>query len=232
MRVIRVRWLILLTVLYVALLFLIYQYVWQSRQNDSGGLFDSPGEDDLPHLGNDVVQFNFKRRNGPPLMEMNDTFDAAIGYNTSYIGDYQSNSSLAPSVQNPVLDRPDLPGHNVNSRVDGGGLVNSSMDVDSDERETTPSHLPGRNSQQLTKVSTFYDTSHLSAPNYCIHAFYYMWYGNPEFDGRYLHWNHRYLPHWEQSVTDQHPKGRHTPPDDIGASFYPGWLVGEWIQRE
>jgi len=58
-------------------------------------------------------------------------------------------------------------------------------------------------------------------PNYCVHIFYYPWYGSPEHDGQYLHWNHRYLPHWHQAITDRFPKGRHNPPDDIGASFYP-----------
>lgn len=217
MRVIRVRMLIILIVLYLALLFLIYQYYWHSRRSDSGGLFDSPGEEDHPHLVNDVVQFNFKRRNGPPLMEVNDTFDAVIGYNTSYVGDGQTNSSLAPSVENPVLDQPNLHGRN---QADGG-LSNSSVDADG-EREFTLQHLPSRNSQQK---ATIYDVSHLSPPNYCVHAFYYMWYGNPQFDGQYYHWNHRYLPHWEKKVTDQHPKGRHVPPDDIGANFYPGECI-------
>ena len=30
-------------------------------------------------------------------------------------------------------------------------------------------------------------------PNYNLHAFYYPWYGNPETDGQYLHWNHPYI---------------------------------------
>ena len=29
------------------------------------------------------------------------------------------------------------------------------------------------------------------------------------------------MPHWKDSVTRQYPQGRHVPPDDIGASFYP-----------
>ena len=210
MRVIRVRMLIFLSLLYAALLFIIYE-VWHSRSNDTGGLFNSPGEDDLPRLGNDIVQFNFKRRNGPPLMESNDTFDAL--FNNSYVGDEPANSSVVPSVQNPVLDRPNVPGHG-NRHLVENGLTNSSLE-------------DGDHNSQLSKytqksLNTLHDVSRLDPPNYCIHAFYYMWYGNPEFDGRYLHWNHRYLPHWEQSVTNQYPKGRHVPPDDIGANFYPG----------
>ena len=35
----------------------------------------------------------------------------------------------------------------------------------------------------------------LPEPNYNIHIFYYAWYGNPEHDGKYVHWNHQFLPH-------------------------------------
>lgn len=217
MRKVRGRILVFLVLLYVVLFFVFYQYVWHSRRNDAGNLFDSPGEDDLPHLRNDIVQFNFKRRNGPPLMESNDTFDAFGYLNNSSIGDDLMNSSVVPSVQNPVLDRPNIPpNHNHRGRIDSG-LINSSLE----EGEFT-SHMSKHTSKSLEPV---YDVSHLDPPNYCVHAFYYMWYGNPEFDSRYYHWNHRYLPHWQQSVTNQYPKGRHSPPDDIGASFYPGQFM-------
>ena len=65
------------------------------------------------------------------------------------------------------------------------------------------------------------DPDSFGTPNYCAHIFYYPWYGTPTHDGQYYHWNHQYLPHWHQVVTDRYPKGRHKPPDDIGASFYP-----------
>ncbi|MCP4609711.1 MAG: hypothetical protein GY845_13460 [Planctomycetes bacterium] len=51
-------------------------------------------------------------------------------------------------------------------------------------------------------------------PNYDIHTFYYPWYGNPQTDNYYEHWNH------QQSVkkgkAKSYPGG-----DDIGADFYP-----------
>ena len=65
------------------------------------------------------------------------------------------------------------------------------------------------------------DPDSFGPPNYCVHIFYYPWYGTPTHDNQYYHWNHQYLPHWHQAVTDRYPKGRHKPPDDIGASFYP-----------
>jgi glucose/arabinose dehydrogenase/PKD repeat protein len=38
-----------------------------------------------------------------------------------------------------------------------------------------------------------------------VHLFYYPWYGSPTVNGSYRHW----------------PQGGHTPPNDIGADFYP-----------
>ena len=60
-----------------------------------------------------------------------------------------------------------------------------------------------------------------SPPNYNLHVFYYTWYGSPQFDGKYIHWDHPLLPHWDSKVAQGYPQGRHSPPDDIGASFYP-----------
>ncbi|NXG90949.1 MANEA mannosidase, partial [Stercorarius parasiticus] len=61
----------------------------------------------------------------------------------------------------------------------------------------------------------------LSSPNYNFHIFYYSWFGNPQFDGKYIHWNHPLLPHWDPKIANNYPKGRHNPPEDIGSNFYP-----------
>lgn len=47
-----------------------------------------------------------------------------------------------------------------------------------------------------------------------VHAFYYSWYGNPETDGHWSHWNH-------QVLLREGGGANYTPPEDIGASFYP-----------
>lgn len=52
-----------------------------------------------------------------------------------------------------------------------------------------------------------------------VHTFYYSWYGNPEHDGSYSHWNHQILPHWVDTTWNH--AGAHTGGDDIGANFYP-----------
>jgi hypothetical protein len=56
-----------------------------------------------------------------------------------------------------------------------------------------------------------------------VMAFYYLWYGNPETDGRYMHWNHSVLPHWTPAVNARYPNvGKpHDPPSRIHARFYP-----------
>ena len=51
-------------------------------------------------------------------------------------------------------------------------------------------------------------------PNRRIHAFYYPWYGNPQSDGAYSHWNHPVAV--REGPPRQFPGG-----DDIGANFYP-----------
>ncbi|MEQ2198194.1 hypothetical protein XENOCAPTIV_009225 [Xenoophorus captivus] len=67
-------------------------------------------------------------------------------------------------------------------------------------------------------------------PNYYLHAFYYVWYGNPRFDGKYIHWDHPQLPHWDAKVAQEYPQGRHKPPDDIGANYYPS--LGPYSSRD
>lgn len=56
---------------------------------------------------------------------------------------------------------------------------------------------------------------------YDVHIFYYTWYGTPLMDGKYLHWDHVLVPHWDPKIASSYPRGRHMPPEDIGSSFYP-----------
>ena len=70
----------------------------------------------------------------------------------------------------------------------------------------------------------------LPQPNYNVHIFYYAWYGNPEHDRKYVHWNHRFLPHWDPEVAKKYKKGSHSPPNDIGSNFYPE--LGPYSSRD
>ncbi|XP_029928499.1 glycoprotein endo-alpha-1,2-mannosidase-like protein [Myripristis murdjan] len=56
---------------------------------------------------------------------------------------------------------------------------------------------------------------------YDVHIFYYVWYGTPHMDGKYMHWDHVLVPHWDPKIAASYPRGRHIPPEDIGSSFYP-----------
>lgn len=87
---------------------------------------------------------------------------------------------------------------------------------------TLPTHYTKllESSTASRSVSTV-SNPHWPPPNYCMHVFYYMWYANVTVDGEYKHWNHPYMPHWDASVDKRYPHGRHQPPDDIGACFYP-----------
>lgn len=58
-----------------------------------------------------------------------------------------------------------------------------------------------------------------NAVNYKVHTFYYGWYGNPEFDGKYNNWNHPIIPHWIDTTWNN--AGSFPGDDDIGANFYP-----------
>lgn len=69
------------------------------------------------------------------------------------------------------------------------------------------------------------DSSRSSDASTRIHGFYYAWYGNPTVNGKYLHWDHEVrlcsgLSSDERKVLEK-GGGRHKPPHDIGAAFYP-----------
>ena len=55
--------------------------------------------------------------------------------------------------------------------------------------------------------------------NYKVHVFYYGWFGNPEFDGKYNNWNHPIVPHWIDTTWNN--AGNYPGGDNIGANFYP-----------
>ena len=118
----------------------------------------------------------------------------------------------------------------LDSEERGGGISTKSVkasrsaihvdDIDAKLEEIVRPPSPPRSLRQPASIVEVKNDS-LPQPNYCLHAFYYMWYSNPEHDGRYSHWNHQYIPHWNPSLTKRFKTGMHVPPADIGASFYP-----------
>lgn len=65
---------------------------------------------------------------------------------------------------------------------------------------------------------------------YDVHIFYYLWYGSPSVDNKYIHWDHVLVPHWDPKIAASHAQGRHTPPEDIASSFYPE--LGPYSSRD
>nr|XP_061814781.1 glycoprotein endo-alpha-1,2-mannosidase-like protein [Nerophis lumbriciformis] len=63
-----------------------------------------------------------------------------------------------------------------------------------------------------------------------VHIFYYVWYGTPRVDGKFVHWDHVLVPHWDPKIASSYPRGRHLPPEDIGSSFYPE--LGAYSSRD
>lgn len=56
--------------------------------------------------------------------------------------------------------------------------------------------------------------------NYNIYIFYYVWYGNLEYDGKYVYWNYRFFFYWNFDIVKCYRKGFYIFFDDIGFNFY------------
>lgn len=54
-----------------------------------------------------------------------------------------------------------------------------------------------------------------------VHAAFYLWYGTPEVDGKWMHWNHKVLPHWERHIDERHKKFDWEPPHEPHSPFMP-----------
>lgn len=85
-------------------------------------------------------------------------------------------------------------------------------------------------SSQVSQSPSVRTKSPPSNLNLNVHAFYYAWYGAPEVDGKWVHWNHEYIPPWDKNDHHVYPTGAHHPPLDIGANFYPE--LGPYSSRD
>jgi hypothetical protein len=57
-----------------------------------------------------------------------------------------------------------------------------------------------------------------------VATFYYPWYGTPDVDGKWAHWDHPQIEHWDTKQRDRYPHGektRRVPPASVGSNFYP-----------
>jgi hypothetical protein len=100
---------------------------------------------------------------------------------------------------------------------------------DNDNSPTTPTTVHTNFQQAQGEAQLFCNPSSFNILNnffflFCssvfshVHTFYYPWYGAPEEDGVWLHWNHEYIPHWERSIDlkfQQYKGQAHKPPADV-----------------
>ncbi|EOD21345.1 hypothetical protein EMIHUDRAFT_241315 [Emiliania huxleyi CCMP1516] len=57
---------------------------------------------------------------------------------------------------------------------------------------------------------------------FSVHVAFYLWYGTPALDGRWLHWDHATLPHWTDHMNERFPPGKpFIPPDEPHSPYYP-----------
>lgn len=198
MNCLRVRYLVFLALVYLVLVSLLYHYLWQAGTLDN--LLETPGGSDGGHKKH--TDFYYENDVGEDkagdtgrvefIFRRNPAPQGVKVYNGEKRGKNSSKSDH----------------HTYSSTSSFSNMTNMTTATTKPPSQTTPTNTPLKN-ESLPKL------------NHCLHAFYYAWYGNLEKDGQYMHWNHHYMPHWKPAITNKYPQGRHIPPDDIGASFYP-----------
>jgi len=90
------------------------------------------------------------------------------------------------------------------------------------------SPTPAADQDEAESDGTGVCSSNIQKP--AVHAAFYLWYGNPQVDGRWLHWNHKVLPHWDKQVDARHPKFDWRPPDEPHSPSMP--LRGTYSCRD
>lgn len=99
-------------------------------------------------------------------------------------------------------------------------MIGGRVDRRAVSRDATTSPGQARSAGSNTKV-VLSNSGPEGTIFYDVHIFYYIWYGTPQMDGKYIHWDHILVPHWDPKIASSYPRGRHMPPEDIGSSFYP-----------
>ena len=162
-------------------------------------LVDSPGaEVSPPGVANSgelmKTRKEIKVKNGSHVHSAKEGPDAVRG---SIETEALANVVLTPSAS-PSTPRPPYP-HDIHG-VDAAGPSSRST-----HKASTGGRVPKKGALGL-------------------HAFYYAWYGNPEMDGKWLHWDHEVLKHWGgPAVNAKFPTvgSKHKPPQRIGSNYFP-----------
>ncbi|CAG5101285.1 2-mannosidase (Mus musculus) [Cotesia congregata] len=122
---------------------------------------------------------------------------------------------------NRHLDNSSLFINNLQSLIlNNSDSQNEDQDIKNTETRNKITGLSWKMRSKILPLLMINDTKQIDI-NYNIHIFYYPWYRSLEYDGVWKHWNHDYLPNWKKNDKRVFPEGRHRPPADIGASYYP-----------
>lgn len=114
------------------------------------------------------------------------------------------------------------PHHNQQDDTENKEIINRYISYTGDYKTMLLKEKLQRLERKFNKTRSIITNSKpMLKPNYNVHVFYYAWYKNPETDGLYAHWNHKYLDNWKKEDTRVYPTGTHQPPNDIGSNYYP-----------
>lgn len=105
-------------------------------------------------------------------------------------------------------------------------LIRDETFSDEQPRVSEVHHQDTSENLEVVQVKSVREVS----PNPNVHLFYYGWYGTPQHDGKWWHWDHEYIPPWDKNDHNVYPTGHHRPPLDIGANFYPS--LGAYSSRD
>ncbi len=136
--------------------------------------------------------------------------------NLGFAQDDSAGRVLIPDGHSAPLSKPDRGyGNTYQDRIKAK-LLPKTAKVDEEDDGVGANIVVAENS--VTSEADF----PLKNVSYDVHIFYYAWYGSPDHDGRYFHWNHEYLENWNKNDHRPMPSGKHNPDlGDIGANFYP-----------
>eukprot|EP00933_Yihiella_yeosuensis_P044378 TRINITY_DN39484_c0_g1_i1.p1 TRINITY_DN39484_c0_g1~~TRINITY_DN39484_c0_g1_i1.p1 ORF type:complete len:562 (-),score=104.22 TRINITY_DN39484_c0_g1_i1:167-1852(-) len=101
---------------------------------------------------------------------------------------------------------------------------------DEREREERERYLREAHQKQIARLKEVNKCERSDKTRPTVHAAFYLWYGNPEVDGRWIHWDHKVLPHWDKEEDAKHEKFNWRPPEEPHSTFYP--VRGTYSSRD
>lgn len=158
--------------------------------------------------GNSLESFHHPRHIYPALFERQQQLKAEIK---------QFNKTLNKLASNNLDHMPGIQQEKLSNRIDLGGNKVVKMNANEKSGQSQMNKEIGASNVNDIGRSDINE----EPPCYDVHTFYYPWYGSPEKDGKYVHWNHEYIQHWNREEAKKWRSGTHVPPHDVGSNYYP-----------